>query len=102
LTLHPQQQQAVEILRHTETLLSRVVSGIATVLLAPVGEEVVFRGILYPWAKRKFSPAIALWGTAIVFGAIHLNLSSFIPLTILALVLVWLYEYTGNLLAPIA
>jgi len=102
LTLHPQVQPAVEILRHTETLFSRAVSGVATVFLAPIGEEVVFRGILYPWAKRRISPAIALWGTAIVFGAIHFNLSSFIPLTILALILVWLYEFTGNLLAPIA
>jgi hypothetical protein len=89
-------------LRHTETILSRAASGIATVILAPIGEEVIFRGVLYPWAKRKFSPAIALWGTAVLFGAIHVNLSSFIPLTVLALVLVWLYEYTGNLLAPIA
>jgi uncharacterized protein len=102
LTLHPQEQQAVEILRGAESLLGRAASGIATVFLAPIGEEVVFRGILYPWAKRRFSQPIALWGTAILFGAIHLNLSSFIPLTILALVLVWLYEYTGNLLAPIA
>jgi len=102
LTLHPQEQQAVEILRGAESLLGRVASGIATVFLAPIGEEVVFRGILYPWAKRKFSQPIALWGTAILFGAIHANLSSFIPLTLLAAVLVWLYEYTGNLLAPIA
>jgi len=102
LTLHPQEQQAVEILRGAESLLGRAASGIATVLLAPLGEEVIFRGILYPWAKRRFSQPIALWGTAILFGAIHANLSSFLPLTILALVLVWLYEYTGNLLAPIA
>ncbi len=100
--LHPQEQPAVEILRGAETLLSRVATCIATDFLAPIGEEVVFRGVLYPWAKRTFSQTIALWGTAILFGAIHVNLSSFIPLTILALVLVWLYEYTGNLLAPIA
>lgn len=102
LTLHPQEQQAVEILRHADTLLGRAISGLATVFIAPAGEEVIFRGVLYPWAKRTFSQPIALWGTAIFFGAIHLNLSSFLPLTALALVLVWLYEYTGNLLAPMA
>jgi len=100
--LHPQEQPAVEILRGAESILSRVATCIATVFLAPVGEEVIFRGVLYPWTKRTFSQPIALWGTAILFGAIHLNLSSFIPLTVLALLLVWLYEYTGNLLAPIA
>lgn len=102
LTLHPQEQPTVEILRHADTLLGRVAAGIATVLIAPVGEEIIFRGVLYPWAKRKFSQQAALWGTAILFGAIHANLSSFLPLTLLAVVLVGLYEYTGNLLAPIA
>jgi membrane protease YdiL (CAAX protease family) len=102
LALQPQQQQAVEILRHTGTLLARAASCISTVFLVPIGEEVIFRGILYPWAKRCYSQRIALWGTAIFFGVIHFNLSSFLPLTLMALVLVWLYEYTGNLLAPIA
>jgi len=102
LTLHPQEQQTVEILRHADTLLGRAASGIATVLIAPIGEEIIFRGILYPWAKRRFSQQVALWGTAIFFGVIHANLSSFLPLTLLAVILVGLYEYTGNLLAPIA
>jgi uncharacterized protein len=102
LTLHPHEQQTVEILRQTATLTGRIASGIATVFIAPIGEEIIFRGILYPWAKRRFSQPAALWSTAVLFGAIHFNLSSFIPLTLLALVLIYLYEYTGNLLAPIA
>ena len=102
LSLHPHEQQQVEILRSAESLMARVALGIGTIFVAPIGEEVLFRGILYPWAKRKFSRSIALWSTALLFGAIHLNLSGFIPLTLLAVILVWLYEYTGNLLAPIA
>jgi membrane protease YdiL (CAAX protease family) len=102
LSLHPQEQHTVEILRHTAGLLGRVVSGIATIVMAPVGEEVLFRGILYPTVKRNYGGQIALWGTAILFGAIHLNLSSFVPLVLLAVILIYLYEYTGNLLAPIA
>jgi membrane protease YdiL (CAAX protease family) len=102
LALHPQEQPAVQILRHAAGPLTRVLAGIATILIAPIGEEVIFRGILYPYVKRRFSQPIALWGTAVLFGAIHLNLSSFIPLILLALILIWLYEYTGNLLAPIA
>ena len=102
LALHPHEQQTVEILRHTEGWLGRFAAGIATIFIAPFGEEVLFRGILYPCLKRKFSQPIALWSTAILFGAIHTNLSSFIPLALLAVILVWLYEHTGNLLAPIA
>ena len=102
LSLHPHEQQPVEILRHAEGLMARVALGFGTIFVVPVGEEVIFRGILYPAVKRRFSRSIALWSTALLFGAIHLNLASFIPLTLLALLLVGLYEYTGNLLAPIA
>jgi membrane protease YdiL (CAAX protease family) len=102
LALHPQQQHAVEILRHTQGMLARVISGIATVVIAPIGEEVMFRGILYPTFKRRYGGQIALWGTALLFGVIHFNLSSFLPLALLSVILVFLYEYTGNLLAPIA
>ncbi len=76
--------------------------GIATILIAPLGEEIIFRGILYPAIKRTGRPQLALWSTALLFGAIHANLASFVPLTLLAVVLVGLYEYTGNLLACFA
>ena len=99
--LHPQEQEAVEILRATEDWSSRIILGIATVILAPIAEEVIFRGILYPTIKRAGYPLAALWGTSILFGLIHLNIATFVPLTFLAIVLVCLYEYTGNLLACI-
>lgn len=98
LALDPQEQLAVEILRHVEGWPARIALGIATILIAPLGEEILFRGILYPAIKRTGHQQLALWSTAILFGAIHANLASFVPLTLLAVVLVWLYEYTGNLL----
>ena len=36
-----------------------------------------------------------------MFGAIHLNLASFVALTAFALALVWLYEHTENVLAAV-
>jgi membrane protease YdiL (CAAX protease family) len=42
-----------------------------------------------------------LWVTALFFAAMHLNVASFVPLLVLALVLTFLYEYTDNLLACI-
>jgi membrane protease YdiL (CAAX protease family) len=101
LTLHPHEQEAVQLLRATGAWTDRVVLGIATIALAPVAEEILFRGILYPAIKRAGHPHLALWFTAVLFGAIHLNLLTFLPLTLLALVLVWLYERTDNLLACI-
>ncbi|HWD94173.1 MAG TPA: CPBP family intramembrane glutamic endopeptidase [Verrucomicrobiae bacterium] len=101
LTFHPQEQETVSLLRATEQWSSRALLGIATIAIAPVAEEVIFRGILYPAVKRAGYPRMALWGTSLLFGLIHFNLGTFLPLTFLALVLACLYEYTGNLLACI-
>ena len=62
----------------------------------------MFRGILYPVIKQLGHPQLALWGTSLLFATVHMNLASFLPLMVLALVLTALYERTNNLLAPIA
>jgi hypothetical protein len=101
LTFHPHEQEAVELLRNTDSWSSRLVLGFVTIALAPVAEEVMFRGILYPAIKWAGYPRTALWGTAVLFGIIHFNVGTFVPLTFLAIVLASLYEYTGNLVACI-
>ena len=80
----------------------KLVLGALAVLGAPVLEEMFFRGILYPTIKQLGFPRVALWGTSLLFAAIHLNAASFIPFALLALALALLYEKTNNLLAPIA
>jgi membrane protease YdiL (CAAX protease family) len=95
-------QPAVQALQHTATWLDRVVMGVVAIGIAPVAEELLFRGILYPAIKQAGFPRVALWGTSLLFAGIHVNLGIFVPLLLLALVLAQLYERTGNLLAPIA
>jgi len=101
LHLKPEEQQAVQTLQLASAWLSRLALAAVTILLAPVAEEVLFRGILYPWIKQAGFPRLALWGSALLFAAVHANMMTFVPLTVLALALTLLYEKTGNLLAPI-
>lgn len=100
--LEPQEQQAVQTLRTAATYADRWALGVVTILLAPPAEELLFRGVLYRWMKGLGFARGAVWGTSALFALVHLNLVTFVPLLVLALVLVWLYEHTGNLLAPIA
>jgi membrane protease YdiL (CAAX protease family) len=101
LQLRPQEQEAVQTLQMAVTWFHRLALGAVTIVLAPAAEEILFRGILYPTIKQAGFPRLAMWGTALLFAAIHLNLATFVPLTILALGLALLYERTDNLLAPI-
>jgi hypothetical protein len=71
------------------------------VVLAPVAEEFIFRGILFPFLKQRGFPKLAWLGVSALFALIHFNLATFMPLFVLALALTWLYEKTDCLLAPI-
>jgi membrane protease YdiL (CAAX protease family) len=95
------EQQAVQVLRESHSVGNRLLLAISAILIAPFAEEVLFRGVLYPAIKQRGFPRLAFWGTSILFGAIHFNVATLLPLIVLSLILTWLYERAGNLLAPI-
>jgi membrane protease YdiL (CAAX protease family) len=100
--LTPEPQAVVQVLQDPSLSLgSKLLFGVAAIVLAPLAEESVFRGILYPTIKQRGYPRMALWSTSGVFAVMHANEATFLPLLIFALVLVYLYESFGNLLAPI-
>lgn len=80
----------------------KILFGVFTILLAPIAEEALFRGILYPTIKQAGHPRWALWGTSVVFGIMHFNVATLAPLVFLAVVLAFLYESSDSLLTPIA
>jgi membrane protease YdiL (CAAX protease family) len=98
----PGEQDAVRALMAADVWWKQLLLGVFAVGLAPVAEEMFFRGIVYPMLKQKGFPQLALWGTAILFALIHGSLAVIVPLILLAVVLTLLYEWTNNLLSCIA
>ena len=72
------------------------------VIIAPVCEELVFRGYLYPVLKKYGGIWSAAFCSSLFFSLVHNDLAALLPLFLLALLLVWLYEVTGSIWAPIA
>jgi membrane protease YdiL (CAAX protease family) len=68
-----------------------------TVVLAPPIEELFFRGLLLRSIERRFGRRWALWGSSIVFGAVHLQPLQFPALVLVGLVLGWLTLRTDRL-----
>jgi membrane protease YdiL (CAAX protease family) len=95
-------QRSVELLVNDPSVMSRGLIAAFAVGLAPLVEETLFRGLLFPTVRDLGWPRAALWGQAVLFGAIHANAAAFLPLTLFGATLAWLYVRTGNLLAPIA
>lgn len=93
-------QSSVELLIHSGWGTRSVIAFFA-LLLAPLVEELLFRGLFFPVLLDLELPGMAWGGTAILFGLIHGNAAAFVPLTLFGAFLAWLYHRTNNLLAPI-
>ncbi|MGJ8651739.1 MAG: CPBP family intramembrane glutamic endopeptidase [Opitutaceae bacterium] len=74
---------------------------IFAVALAPIVEEIIFRGCLYRFFKSKTSLIPAQIISGVVFAIMHWNLMSFVPLVLVGVLLARVYEKSGNLLVAI-
>ena len=74
---------------------------LSVVVMAPICEELLFRGVIYPSLRDLGHPRLAIAASSLLFAAIHGSLALMLPLTVLAVILVWLYEKSGSIVAPI-
>lgn len=69
-------------------------------VMAPIFEETLFRGFVLP----SLTKVMPVWGaiavSSILFATAHLNISDLLPLTVLGLLLGYIYTRSRNLLAP--
>jgi membrane protease YdiL (CAAX protease family) len=66
-------------------------------LVAPLVEELIYRGFLWPRLRQHFSGGVATGVSALLFAALHWQLDSFLPHFLAGLVLGELRRYTGSL-----
>lgn len=71
------------------------------VVLAPIAEEVVFRGYLYGKLKVYVPAVFAAFATSLLFGIIHLQWNVGVDVFVLSLVLCGLRSLTGSIWAGI-
>lgn len=83
-----------------------LLAGVIAVIVAPIVEEVVFRGVLF----RALADRIGLWVGAIIssalFALIHIEVVTSQPIALgglfaVGLALALAFHYTGNLLVPV-
>lgn len=70
--------------------------------LAPLFEEIIFRGLLLPVLARRYGVWAGLLVTSFLFAIIHGHLPSFVTLFGLSMALGAAYVYTGSLTVPVA
>ncbi len=97
----PEAQKTVQLVQAESAPGNLLALGVVAILIAPVVEELLFRGVFYPTIKQQGHPVLAVVGVSLLFALSHANAMTFVPLALLSAALIWLYEKTDNLLAPI-
>ncbi|HET7685952.1 MAG TPA: type II CAAX endopeptidase family protein [Candidatus Limnocylindria bacterium] len=95
--------QPVEGQQLVADLLANVHPAVAIVaasLVVPFGEELFFRGVALNAWEREYGPRRGLWGSALLFTAIHVPDGGYLvvaPILVLSLVLGVAYQRTRSL-----
>lgn len=74
-----------------------VLAFIGLVIIAPISEEIFFRGFLYRGLRRSWPMWLAAVGTSALFALAHGQWNVGVDVFILSLLLIFVYQKTGNL-----
>ncbi|MFM8657211.1 MAG: lysostaphin resistance A-like protein, partial [Chthoniobacterales bacterium] len=93
-------QDVVDFLQNAQFPRDRIAVLVMAVAVAPLAEETIFRGYLYPVGKKCFGAFLSSVITAALLAALQGKLATVPPLLTLALCLTLAYEKTGSLIVP--
>jgi Predicted metal-dependent membrane protease len=74
---------------------------IPAVIIAPIGEEIIFRGMVTKLLLEEYRPTKAILISALIFGVIHFNPAQIPGAFIIGILFGWLYYKTGSIIPGI-
>ena len=97
-TMEDTAQAHLQLFFNNTGLLFALYNLLVMAVMAGVGEEIFFRGALMSALKRRSSSVhAAIWISAIVFSAFHLQFYGFIPRLMLGAYFGYLVYFTGSI-----
>ena len=97
----PEQQEIIRKVLEEDSLAVLTFMVSFGVLAAPIMEELVFRGFLQSAVRNTLGKQKAILVSGLLFAIVHLDVYIFLQIFILGLLLAYLFEKTGSLIAPI-
>jgi uncharacterized protein len=79
-----------------------LLSAVFAIVVAPISEEMFFRGLLFGGFFQDFGLAVALLFSGLLFGLVHGQVTLLVPFTIIGCYLALAYVYTRSLWGSIA
>jgi membrane protease YdiL (CAAX protease family) len=91
-------QKATEAMLHMNTIWNMLWAVFVVALLTAIAEEFLFRGVIQTiflkWTKNKH---VAIWITAILFSAFHMEFFTFLPRVFLGVIFGYFVVYSGSI-----
>lgn len=78
-----------------------IIGVITIALVAPLLEEVLFRGAIQGYMMRRYNPWTAIVCASLIFGIIHMNPVQTVYAALIGGIFGWIYYRTGSLLSVI-
>lgn len=97
----PEMQDVVRWVLEEKSLFILVSLIFFGIVIAPIMEEIMFRGFLQPALKNSFGGRYAIVVSASLFAAVHMDIFAFFQIFILGMLLGYLFEKTQTLVASI-
>lgn len=98
--MEPEPQAITEFLGFASTNLDRLWVFVIIVFLAPISEELYFRGFLFHAIRNRLPFHLSVAVTSVIFGALHFDLFRFVSFFVAGVVLSHVYEKYQNLYIP--
>jgi hypothetical protein len=97
-----QADHVIDLLVESNTFPVMMVNLLTIALMPAIAEELIFRGVFQKIFANLFrSDHFAVWFTAFLFSAVHLQFLGFIPRFILGLAFGYLFLWGGTLWLPV-
>ena len=90
-------QVVMQILSSESNSYIKLAIVLTILVLAPLGEEIFFRGFFYAALRKRFGVIAAIIVSAAIFSAMHLDLSGFLPLFGVGIGLAMIYQKYQNI-----
>jgi membrane protease YdiL (CAAX protease family) len=95
-------QQIIQVIAKTRSGWVVALAAIVAIVVAPISEELLFRGFLQPALGHWVGRWSAIVLSAAFFAAAHMDLYAMPTLLLLGIALAYVYDRTRSLAAPVA
>lgn len=98
---------AVDLFKTYNEVSERIYSGgifiqiLSTVIIAPVVEELLFRGLIYKRLRANLKTVPAMLLSAFIFGLVHANIVQFVYAFLIGIIVAFVYERFRTIVAPV-